>query len=92
MAWFIAYGGFAITFMLKSHCISYVLHYMMRMWLDELGERKHNFRDLDIGVEARCDIIVNALGHVDDDGRGLVWYGDICSVDLVACLWLLADL
>ena len=76
----------------KSHYISYVLHCIMMMWLVELGEKKCDFRNLDIWVEARCDIIVSALAHFDDDGKGLVRYSGVCGVDLVTCSWLLAGL
>lgn len=58
----------------------------------ELRERRRSFRDLDIQAEARCDIIVSALAHIDDDGRCVVCCGGVDDIDLVACLWLLTSL
>ena len=48
--------------------------------------------ELNTRAEARCDIIVNALAYVNDDGKGLVWCGAVYGVDLVAYSWLLAGL
>lgn len=77
----------------KSHCISYVLHYILWIWVIEGKKVQLPLKWVWFWDTSRSSTwcYYGCFGTWWQWQR-LLWWCGIHNVDLVACLWLLADL